>query len=84
MEHRTTERPSDEVPFLADDEKDRFTIRTRPSRWQKWASLLPYSGLLNVILTILLLASWVPQRRDTQRAYIPSEIYCKEIPIILD
>ncbi|KAH8176414.1 tat pathway signal sequence [Sarocladium implicatum] len=75
MDHRANNRPSDEVPFLADDEKDTFAIPSPPSRWQRWASLLPYSCVLNLILLTLLFASWIAPWGDTQRAYIPNEIY---------
>lgn len=75
MDHRTNGCPSDEVPFLADGEKDVLSIISRTSRWQKWADLLPYSGLLNLIVLMLLLASWVAPWDDSQRACIPHEIY---------
>lgn len=74
MEHRSTDRASDEVPFLTDEEKDVFTLK-RPSRRQKWAHLLPYSGVLNVTLLIALLATWI-LHSGSRKAYIPNEIYC--------
>lgn len=80
MEHRTDERPSDELPFLADEEKDMLTITTRPSLSQRWASLLPYSLLLNAAGVILVLAFLAEPRRDPRRANGPNEIYCTKIP----
>ena len=76
MEHRTDERPSDELPFLADEEKDILTITNRPSLSQRWASLLPYSVLLNVAGVIFFFAFLAEPRRDPRLANNPNEIYC--------
>lgn len=81
MERRVTERTSDEVPFITDEEKE-FTVfaaSRRPSRQAKWAQLLPYSGVLNITLLLVLLATWALQRHDSNKAYIPGEIYCKQL-----
>jgi len=75
MEHKATDRTSEEMPFLADQEKDFFTTSKRPSRRDKWAHLLPYSGVLNITLLLALLATWILQRHDSDKAYIPNEIY---------
>lgn len=77
MKRMETERASDEVPFLADEEKDMFPSSRRSSRRTRWAQLLPYSAVLNVVLLLALLATYVVQRRDPNKAYIPNEIYCK-------
>jgi hypothetical protein len=79
MEHRTSNRPSDEVPFLADEEKVVFATSRRLSRRAKWAHLLPYSGVLNITLILVLLSTWILQRHESSRAYIPDEIYCKQL-----
>jgi hypothetical protein len=77
MEQRATDRASDEEPFLADEEKDLFDTPRRPSKLARWAHLLPYSALLNMVLLMTLLATWVTQRHNSHKAYIPNEIYCK-------
>lgn len=78
MAQRASGRASDEVPFLADEEKDVFATARRPSRREtRWARLLPYSGALNLTLLVALIATWALQRHDPNKAYIPNEIYCK-------
>lgn len=78
MAQRASDRASDEVPFLADEEKDIFATARRPSRREtRWARLLPYSGALNLTLLVALIATWALQRHDPNKAYIPNEIYCK-------
>lgn len=78
-----TGRTSDEMPFLSDEEKDGFTTSQRPLRREKWAHLLPYSGLLNIALLLALLTTWVLQRHDSNKAFIPNEIYCKKLYILI-
>ncbi|OAQ75808.1 tat pathway signal sequence [Purpureocillium lilacinum] len=76
MAQRASDRASDEVPFLADEEKDVFATARRPSRREtRWARLLPYSGALNLTLLVALIATWALQRHDPNKAYIPNEIY---------
>jgi hypothetical protein len=84
MDHRATDRPSDEVPFLTDEEKDVFTTLKRVSRRERWAHLLPYSGVVNITLLLALLATWILQRHDSNKAYIPKEIYCKQLHTYFD
>ena len=79
MEHKATDRTSDEVPFLADEEKDTFATSRRLSRRARWAHLLPYSGMLNITLLLVLLATWILKRHDLNKAHIPNEIYCKRL-----
>lgn len=78
MDHRASERASDEVPFLTDEEKDVYATPRRLTRREKWAHLLPYSGLLNVVLLLVLLATWTLQGHMPKKAYIPNEIYCEQ------
>lgn len=81
MERRDTERTSDEVPFLSDEEKEVtvFAASRRRSRQAKCAQLFPYSGVLNITLLLVLLSTWALQRHDSNKAYIPSQIYCKQL-----
>ncbi|KAF4966746.1 hypothetical protein FSARC_5611 [Fusarium sarcochroum] len=75
MERMSTHRASCEEPFLADEEKDEFTSPKRPSKRARWARLLPYSGVMNIVLLLVLLGTWTFQEHRSNKAYIPNEIY---------
>lgn len=77
MEHDKSQRSSEEAPFLVDEEKDVFPSPSRPSRRDRWAHLLPYSGAINIVLILVLLVAWGFQGHSPRKAYIPDEIYCK-------
>lgn len=79
MGHKANDRPSDEVPFLTEEEKDDYAAPRRHSRRARCAYLLPYSGLLNIALLLALLATWTLQGYSPKKAYIPNEIYCKQL-----
>lgn len=76
--HKAPYRASEEVAFLTDEEKDVFAIPRRSLRQAKRAYLLPYSGILNIMLLLTLFISWTLQRQSSNEAYIPNEIYCKQ------
>ena len=71
------DRASCEEPFLTDEEKDTFDTQRRLTKRERWARLLPYSGILNVALLVALLASVTLREHHHTKAYIPNEIYCK-------
>lgn len=77
MEHDKSQRSSEEAPFLVDEEKDVFPSPSRPSRCDRWAHLLPYSGAINIALILVLIVAWGFQGHNSRKAYIPDEIYCK-------
>lgn len=77
MDEKQHSRASDEVPFLADEESEDFVPSKRQSRLVRWAHLLPYSGLLNVALLVILFTTWIAQSQSLKKAYIPNEIYCE-------
>ena len=83
MDHRSTGRASDEVPFLSDEEKDVFMTARQSSKRAKKANLLPYSAALNIIMLLVLLTTWILHKYDAKEAYIPNEIYCKSCENIL-
>ncbi|KAH6954738.1 hypothetical protein DER45DRAFT_315089 [Fusarium avenaceum] len=75
MEHDKSQRSSEEAPFLVDEEKDVFPSPSRPSRCDRWAHLLPYSGAINIALILVLIVAWGFQGHNSRKAYIPDEIY---------
>ena len=77
MENMASDRASDEVPFLLDEEKDNFATFKQPMRRSNSIRLLSYSGVLNILLLILLAATWSLKTYDSNKAHIPNEIYCK-------
>lgn len=76
-EDMTSGRTSDDVPFLADEEKDGFSAPQPLHIQTRWANWLPYSVVLNIVLLALFLVSGGVARLDPKKAYIPNEIYCK-------
>ncbi|KAF4449381.1 tat pathway signal sequence [Fusarium austroafricanum] len=68
-------RTSCEEPFLTDEEKDVFDTQRRLSKRERWGRLLPYSGVLNIVLLVALLVTLVLRERDYNKAHIPNEIY---------
>lgn len=76
VDNRAPSRASDEVPFLADEEKDNFGVPRSSQKLQRWANWLPYSAALNIVLLIALFAGWLWLVPDPRKAYIPNEIYC--------
>ncbi|KAH8897640.1 tat pathway signal sequence [Thozetella sp. PMI_491] len=52
-----------------------YATSRQPSRGEKLAHLLPYSGALNITLLLALLFTWILQRNTSNKAYIPNEIY---------
>ncbi|KAL5610699.1 hypothetical protein FOBRF1_006816 [Fusarium oxysporum] len=68
-------RASYEEPFLTDEEKDLFETQKRLPKYERWAKLLPYSGLLNIALLLALIATFAVREHHYNKAYIPNEIY---------
>ncbi|OAA60884.1 hypothetical protein ISF_05923 [Cordyceps fumosorosea ARSEF 2679] len=75
MEQKTTDRPSDEEPFLNDQERDQFQLPLPPAWQRRWAKFLPFSVVLNIGLILALLAVLGLLRHDPSKHYIPNEIY---------
>lgn len=84
MDRREVHRPSDEIPFLSDDDKENFASVKQTPRVKRLTHALIYSMILNIALLLILTTSWV-LRGYTKKAYIPNEIYCtrREIPFML-
>lgn len=74
---RASSPASDEVPFLADEEKDGFGLLQSPLERKTWTSWPLYSVFFNVLLLLILVSNWRVLGRDPNKAYIPNEIYCK-------
>ncbi|KAJ4243704.1 hypothetical protein NW764_016590, partial [Fusarium oxysporum] len=68
-------RASYEEPFLTDEEKDLFETQKRLPKYERWAKLLPYSGLMNIALLLALLSTFAVREHHYNKAYIPNEIY---------
>ncbi|KAJ3493773.1 hypothetical protein NLG97_g4517 [Lecanicillium saksenae] len=68
-------RASVEVPFLNKEDAESFDLPARPTRRERWASILPYSAILNIVLLFALFAVWDFQKHNTSKHYIPNEIY---------
>ena len=77
MNGRTRGRTSDEVPFLADEEKDSLDLSQSPARRDRWAKWLLLSSVLNITLLIPIFANWRLLGLGPKKAYIPHEIYCE-------
>ncbi|OAA76771.1 hypothetical protein LEL_06455 [Akanthomyces lecanii RCEF 1005] len=75
MNGRTRGRTSDEVPFLADEEKDSLDLSQSPSRRDRWAKWFILSSVLNITALIPIFANWRLLGLGPKKAYIPNEIY---------
>ncbi|KAF5019109.1 hypothetical protein F66182_8878 [Fusarium sp. NRRL 66182] len=75
MKHSKTHQASDEVPFLTDEERNGFACPKPRSRLERWVHILPYSGMMNIALLLVLFATWTLKGQDMNKAYIPNQIY---------